>query len=212
MKKLFLIILLFSLSCNKDSSSTSDQKVASQSGDDNTSVVDDSNSPDGDNNYGGDYGGNYGGTTGSYSGGSGDGDNDSGSGTDTSTTKSWTEEFVDLVNAHRSSIGLRTLIHNDGMADIARGHSEDMASGRVAFGHTGFSARCSEARSVLGGGNWCAENVAAGQKTPQAAFTSWMNSSGHRANIESSKATHMGFGYAKNSSGKYYWTQIFLQN
>lgn len=136
-----------------------------------------------------------------------------GSDTDSSPTPSstWTEEFVKLVNAHRTKIGLRALIHRDEMAQIAEGHSQDMADKTVSFGHTGFSERCSEARSALGGGNWCAENVAMGQKTPEAAFNSWMNSSGHRANIESSRATHMGFGYAKNSSGTYYWTQLFLE-
>jgi uncharacterized protein YkwD len=86
-----------------------------------------------------------------------------------------------------------------------------MANGTTAFGHTGFSTRCSAAKSVLGGGNWCGENVAAGQKTPKDAFNSWMNSSGHRANIEKGQATYTGFGYAQNSSGKYYWTQIFLE-
>lgn len=126
--------------------------------------------------------------------------------------KTWTEEFMDLINEHRTGMGLRSLIHNSDIGDIAQKHSQDMASGKVAFGHSGFSSRCSEARLVLGGGNWCGENVASGQKTPQAAFNSWMNSTGHRANIESIKATHTGFGYAKNSSGKYYWTQIFIQN
>lgn len=128
-----------------------------------------------------------------------------------STTQTWTEEFMDLVNDHRASIGLRALIHDDDMGDIARTHSQNMASGAVAFGHTGFSSRCSASKAALGGGNWCGENVAAGQTTPRAAFTSWMNSSGHRANIEKSTATHSGFGFAKSSSGKYYWTQIFIQ-
>lgn len=127
-------------------------------------------------------------------------------------TETWTEEFMGYVNDHRRSIGLRALIHNDDMGDIARIHSENMAYGKVAFGHTGFSSRCSEARAALGGGNWCGENVAAGQKTPRDAFNSWMNSSGHRANIESSRASHTGFGYAKSSTGKYYWTQIFLEH
>ncbi len=182
MKKLFLILLLVTVSCHKDSS-TDRKNPSTQTGERDSSVVtnpeDNSNGESGDN---------------------------------TSAQQTWTEEFMDLVNDHRRSIGLRTLIHNDELADIVSEHSENMANGSVAFGHTGFSSRCSLGRSVLGGGNWCGENVAAGQKTPQAAFTSWMNSSGHRANIESSKATHTGFGYAKSSSGKYYWTQIFIQN
>jgi uncharacterized protein YkwD len=124
----------------------------------------------------------------------------------------WAEEFMDLVNDHRRSIGLRALIHDEDMGAIAKKHSVNMANGTVAFGHGGFSTRCSESKAALGGGNWCGENVAAGQRTPKDAFNSWMNSSGHRANIESSRASHTGFGYARNSSGKYYWTQIFLQN
>ena len=187
MKKLILLLLLITLSCNKDSSSTSGKNTPSQSGESDSSVV--TNPDDGNGN---------------------DSGNDSG--TPAPVPETWTNQFMDLVNDHRRSIGLRSIIHSDGLEDIARQHSVNMANGSVAFGHTGFSSRCSEGRSVLGGGNWCGENVAAGQKTPQAAFTSWMNSSGHRANIESSKATHTGFGYAKNSSGKYYWTQIFIQN
>lgn len=127
-------------------------------------------------------------------------------------TASWTDQFMELVNDHRASIGLRALIIEEGLNEVVLKHSQDMAAGSVAFGHTGFSSRCSASYSVLGGGNWCGENVAMGQKTPQAAFTSWMNSSGHRANIESPKATHTGFGYAKSSSGTYYWTQIFIQD
>lgn len=123
----------------------------------------------------------------------------------------WTEEFMDLVNDHRTSIGLRTLIHVDEMGQISRTHGQNMASGLVVFGHSGFSTRCSAARSELGGGNWCGENVAAGQTSPNAVFTSWMNSLGHRGNIEEGRATHTGLGYARSSSGKYYWTQIFLE-
>ena len=129
----------------------------------------------------------------------------------TSSTKTMTEEFMALVNDHRTDLGLKPLIHDEVLGDIAREHSEDMANRSVAFGHTGFSQRCTDARAVMGGGNWCGENVAMGQKTVQAAFNSWMNSSGHRANIEKSRATHTGFGYKQTSTGTYYWTQIFLE-
>lgn len=129
----------------------------------------------------------------------------------TASSDAWTNEFMDLINNHRTSIGLRALILDDGLSEIVLKHSQDMANGTVAFGHTGFSSRCSAGYDVLGGGNWCGENVAMGQKTPEAAYTAWMNSPGHRANIESSKATHTGFAYAKSSSGTYYWTQIFIQ-
>lgn len=182
MKKLLLIsILLFTLSCNKDTTETTGP-VSDETG---TPAVTD------------------GGTTGTTTGG--------GTTTNPPATLSWTEQFMDLVNDHRASIGLRAMIHDDDLQRIVLEHSQDMANGTVAFGHTGFSSRCSASRAALGGGNWCGENVAAGQTSPQAAFNSWMNSSGHRANIESSRATHTGFAYARSSSGKYYWTQIFIE-
>lgn len=127
------------------------------------------------------------------------------------SVETWTDQFFQLVNSHRASLGLRAVVASPELSGIAQVHSENMANGTVAFGHTGFSARCSEARSELGGGNWCAENVANGQSSPQAVFTSWMNSQGHRANIESSRATHSGLGYKKSGSGKYYWTQLVLE-
>lgn len=123
----------------------------------------------------------------------------------------FTEEFLELVNTHRISLGIKPLIHVEGLEDIAQTHSQNMASGSVAFGHDGFSERCSDGRIILSGGNLCGENVAKGQKTPKAAYQSWMNSSGHRANIEQSRYTHTGFGFAQDKSGTYYWTQIFFE-
>jgi uncharacterized protein YkwD len=122
-----------------------------------------------------------------------------------------TEQFMTLLNNHRISMGLKALTLDEGMSDVVIGHSEDMASGSVPFGHDGFSSRCSQVRAIMGGGNLCAENVAMGQKTAQTAFDAWMNSPGHRANMEQSRVTHTGFGYAKSSGGTLYWTQIFLE-
>jgi uncharacterized protein YkwD len=122
-----------------------------------------------------------------------------------------TDAFMTLINDHRNSIGLKPLILSPDMSRIAQTHSANMASGAVAFGHDGFSARCAEAIKDLGGGNLCAENVAEGQKDAQAAFDAWMNSPGHRANIEQPVVTHTGFGYAQSSNGTFYWTQTFLQ-
>lgn len=120
-------------------------------------------------------------------------------------------DLLQLVNHHRQDKGLRTLILDASMNDIALGHSLDMAASKVGFGHSGFSARCSDAREALGGGNLCLENVARGQKTAQQVFTAWINSSGHRENIENARATHMGIGYTKDKNNVFYWTQLFLE-
>jgi uncharacterized protein YkwD len=53
------------------------------------------------------------------------------------------------------------------------------------------------------------ENIAAGQTSPDQVMTSWMNSSGHRANILNSSFGHIGVGIVKNSAGTIYWTQDF---
>ena len=126
-------------------------------------------------------------------------------------SESLTSQFMVLVNNHRKSIGLKPFTHSDSIALIALGHSHDMATKEVSFGHTGFSSRCTDARNVMSGGNLCAENVAWGQKTAQAVFTSWMNSSSHRANIENGRLTHCGLGISQSSSGALYWTHLFLE-
>lgn len=60
----------------------------------------------------------------------------------------------------------------------------------------------------------CAENIAAGQQTPQKVVDSWMNSPGHRANILSDKYEYLGVGFYYDKDGlggglQYYWTQNF---
>src|SRR5688500_14612409 len=47
----------------------------------------------------------------------------------------WTDEFILLVNNHRGSLGLRSLIHDEQLGLIAQKHGQNMANGTVAFGH-----------------------------------------------------------------------------
>lgn len=122
-----------------------------------------------------------------------------------------TGQYVELINNYRISLGLNPLTFEKDMSALATTHSQNMATGPVSFGHTGFSDRCSKSREIMGGGNLCGEIVAQGQTTPQAAFQSWMGSSGHRAKIEEPRYTHTGFGYFKNAKGVMYWTQVFLE-
>ena len=51
------------------------------------------------------------------------------------------------------------------------------------------------------------ENIAYGQRTPQAVVNAWMNSSGHRANILNASYTQIGVGYVAAGN---YWTQMFI--
>lgn len=124
---------------------------------------------------------------------------------------SFEQELIGLINDHRLEQGLAPLIKEDELSFIALKHSQNMAMNRVPFGHSGFSQRCEESRLVMGGGNWCAENVAMGYESPKSVFNGWINSTGHRANIENSKTTVTGIAFAISGQGTFYWTQIFLE-
>ncbi|MFA5583353.1 MAG: CAP domain-containing protein [Bacteriovoracaceae bacterium] len=121
------------------------------------------------------------------------------------------DELLFLVNQHRQDRGLQAVLLDFSINEIAQEHSQNMATAKTPFGHSGFSTRCSLAREALGGGNLCLENVARGQKDAHQVFNSWINSAGHRQNIESSRVTHMGLGYGLDRNGVKYWTQLFLE-
>jgi uncharacterized protein YkwD len=61
------------------------------------------------------------------------------------------------------------------------------------------------------GNNWAsiAENIANGQTTPAEVMDSWMNSTGHRANILSTDNWELGVAYAPGVLNKRYWVQDF---
>ncbi len=129
-----------------------------------------------------------------------------------SSVSSYERQVVELVNAERAKNGLSALTLDSSVSKVARAKSQDMATNNY-FSHT--SPTYGNAGSMLKqfGIKYTAygENIASGQKTPQQVVTAWMNSSGHRANILSSTFTKIGVGYVTNSSGKAYWTQMFIR-
>lgn len=128
-----------------------------------------------------------------------------------SDSRSDTEIYLELVNSHRVGKGLRPLILSEDIEVQARSHSEAMASGAVAFGHSGSSERCNNLRSSFGSSNLCGEIIAKGQSSVAQVFSAWMNSATHRSKIEESRYTHTGIAAIKTSNGVIYWTQIFLE-
>ena len=114
-------------------------------------------------------------------------------------------EMLVLVNELRAVEGLNSLILNEELNEAAYGHSLDMEINDY-FAHTGldgsnFSTRT---RAVGYRGTAIGENLARGQRTPEAAHNGWVNSEGHLKNILSPRITEMGLGV----SGVY-WTQVF---
>jgi uncharacterized protein YkwD len=54
-----------------------------------------------------------------------------------------------------------------------------------------------------------AENISASQYNPDAAINTWLNSSGHRANMLSYSYADLGVGIAYSANGAPYYTQVF---
>jgi hypothetical protein len=121
------------------------------------------------------------------------------------------QQVHELVNNHRTAIGLEPLGYSEDIARIARRHSRDMANGYVGMGHEGADERGRVlARTITY--NQFAENVAANSQgvssTAEAAVAGWLNSPGHRVNIEGNY-TLSGIGIAR-SGNAFFFTQIFL--
>src|SRR5262245_8303243 len=121
-------------------------------------------------------------------------------------------EVVPRVNRYRRSEGLPALASDARVAEIARSHSRAMARGDTGFGHGGFKGRT---RAVAGKIPYrhVAENVSRHSRDPReipaVAVERWVDSRGHRRNIEGSFAL-TGVGAAVGSDGSVYLTQIFV--
>lgn len=122
-------------------------------------------------------------------------------------------EVFNLTNQFRSNNGLNALNCDPIVGQVARAYSQYMCTAGF-FSHIGPDGSNPSTRLKAAGLSFYAagENIAAGQSSAQDVMNSWMNSSGHRANILNSNFTHLGVGYVSCPSGQYphYWTQNFL--
>jgi uncharacterized protein YkwD len=124
-----------------------------------------------------------------------------------SGSKTMETEILEYVNEDRKEHGLIALRMNDLESNLASKHSKDMAGGKVKFGHDGFNARAKTIQKALGS-TIIGENVASGQMTAREVVDGWLNSPGHKRNIEGD-FTLTGIGYAIDRKGDIYFTQIF---
>lgn len=124
---------------------------------------------------------------------------------------------LELTNQFRAKNGLAPLMLNPELITAAQNHSQDMAL-RDYFAHTSpinGSTFDSRARSLGYVGSYMGENIAVGYSTPEQVVQTWINSSGHRANLLNPNYKELGIGYyyLGNDTGKvnynYYWTQVF---
>lgn len=127
-----------------------------------------------------------------------------------SSNLTYEQKVAELVNIERKNAGLAPLTLDTAISNVARLKSQDMAKNNY-FAHQSPTYGSAGDMLTKYSIKWSAwgENIASGQKTPEAVVTAWMNSPGHRANIMSANFTKLGVGYATNANGTPYWTQMF---
>ncbi len=114
---------------------------------------------------------------------------------------------VRLVNEARAQNGLSALTVDAKLSAAARVRAGEI---RQSFAHTRPNGTSFSTAMTQAGASFRAagENIAYGQKDANAVMNSWMNSSGHRANILGSQYGRIGVA-AVNNGGTIYWVQLF---
>jgi uncharacterized protein YkwD len=127
----------------------------------------------------------------------------------------YANQVLQLVNAHRQGRGLSALKLSPTLTNAADWKSLHMAK----YGYMTHNdpappvARTTAERLVACGypamqSGW-GENIAYGYTSPQSVMQAWLNSPGHRDNIERASFRTIGVGAASSASGRLYWTQAF---
>ena len=130
------------------------------------------------------------------------------------STASMTEEVVRLTNEFRGKNGLQELVASPKLMQAARLHAEQMAAVEELT-HTISRARYPTLRDRLDAVGYlyavAGENIAWNQPDADDVMNTWLNSTGHRANIVDSMVTEIGAGMAYSRKGAPYWVQVFAR-
>lgn len=117
---------------------------------------------------------------------------------------------IELTNEQRNIAGCSNLTWDPQLATAAQRHADDMAANDY-FSHNSRNGATFTTRLRNAGYRYrlAAENLAAGQTTPEEVVASWMNSPSHRANILNCRLQNIGIGYGVNGNSSYgtYWVQ-----
>jgi uncharacterized protein YkwD len=122
-----------------------------------------------------------------------------------SAEKAFIDSVFEQLNAYRLENGKEALAYDDALEAAVLGHCHHMAV------HTFFDHDAPEtpvmspwARAELCGADAHGENIAYGQKTPEAVMTAWKDSPGHNTNMLEAGFKRVGIGYHDG-----YWGQLF---
>jgi len=120
---------------------------------------------------------------------------------------SYCSQVVALINQERANYGIAPLNEYQGINQLAKVRAEEAAQ---VWSHTRPDGRrCFTVFSDYGlSFSAKGENLAFGQRTPEAVVNAWMNSSTHRANILEPRFKNVTM-WVYNSNGTLYWSQLF---
>lgn len=121
-----------------------------------------------------------------------------------SSDKDFEGDTLRLINEERKRQGLETLAYSSELAKAAETRAKEQSD----------MGQLSHERPD--GSNWdtvsdkaMAENLAAGQASPQSTVTAWLNSSGHRKNMLNPDYKTAGVGcYYNSKTNVYYWVLL----
>ena len=123
----------------------------------------------------------------------------------------WAADVLALTNGHRATLGLAPLAPSGTLTAAAGWKAAHMANFGY-FSHDDpqnptrtWDQRIRDCGYEYGAG----ENIAYGYRTPQEVFRGWLDSPGHRRNIESAAYRVLGVGAAVADGGRVYWVQNF---
>lgn len=130
--------------------------------------------------------------------------------TQTSTMNSDEKEVFNLINQQRTNNGLQALKVDAEVQRVARIKAEDMVNNNY-FSHNSptYGSPFDMLKSFKISYKTAGENIA-GNSSNSGAVKSWMNSSGHKANILNSGYNYTGIGVVSSSKYGKIYVQIFV--
>lgn len=122
------------------------------------------------------------------------------------------EAILQLVNKERQKAGVPDLTLSDKLTQIAYTKAKDMAD-KNYFSHESptYGSPFDMLKQFGVSYSYAGENIAAGQKSAEEVMNSWMNSSGHKANILNKNYTQLGVGFYRGGQYGTEWVQLFIK-
>lgn len=152
------------------------------------------------------------GSTGTSTSESGTGDSDAQDSKVTQAEMTQAEAVLKLVNQERKKAGVSPLTLSDKLTSIANTKAKDMAD-KGYFSHQSptYGSPFDMLKQFGVSYSYAGENIAAGQKSAEEVMNSWMNSSGHKANILNKNYTQLGVGFYRGGEYGTEWVQLFIK-